>query len=89
MTVLKGKEPRTSNCCGAGPLFGEIYADTLDGRRVYTGRCSKCKDGAEFVTDEEFDEWLGGDGQTVRSTGIIERMLNLPREEGDEEGPQD
>jgi len=75
MTVLKGKEQRTSNCCGAGPLFGEIYSDLVDGKLVHTGRCSRCKDGAEFFTDEEFDEWIKQDDQTNKGVLIERRML--------------
>ena len=55
---------RFSNCCGALPI-GEL----AEGDGLFTGRCSKCKDGASFFTAIEyrsfstFDEGMvqGGD----------------------------
>jgi len=47
-------EVRTSNCCGAS-VIGEYDVAVENGKPIYYGRCSKCQDGAVFVTDEEFD----------------------------------
>jgi hypothetical protein len=48
-------EKRYSNCCGA-PVLGEMDSYKEDGHTYYLGRCSRCKDGAEFLTQEELDE---------------------------------
>jgi len=48
-------EKRYSNCCYALP-FDELWeSEEADGSKLYTGRCSKCKDGAAFFTDKEFE----------------------------------
>jgi len=58
-------ENRLSNCCGARP-YGELdpYIERKDVKRLgivtrelYIGRCSKCGDGAEFLTDEELEKY--------------------------------
>jgi len=47
-------EPRYSICCNALPL-GELDDTPMDGKPLYTGRCSKCQDGSEFITESESD----------------------------------
>ena len=47
-------DTRYSNCCSALPL-GEIDECEMDGKTYFLGRCSHCKDGAEFLTQEEMD----------------------------------
>lgn len=44
-------DERTSNCCDA-PVIGEIDRDGF-------GRCSKCKEMAEFFTDDEYHKKYG------------------------------
>lgn len=39
---------RTSNCCDARPVEDLIDRDKI-------GRCSKCKEMAEFLSDEEYE----------------------------------
>lgn len=47
---------RYSNCCTALPV-GEISKYSLLGERViYLGFCSKCKDGAEFLTEKQLEK---------------------------------
>lgn len=52
---LEAEEKRLSNCCSAPPLDGHIDKDVQGGRDVYIGRCSKCKEGAEFLTQSQLD----------------------------------
>ena len=50
-------EVRTSICCDARPE-GELFPTEIKpGVIVWTGRCSKCKEGSEFWTDEEWNEF--------------------------------
>jgi len=49
-------EPRYSICCNALPL-GELDDTPMDGKPLYTGRCSMCQDGSEFLTQSEGDAW--------------------------------
>lgn len=51
--IMKKYQPveRLSNCCAAKPL-GETYTDE-DG--VTSGTCSRCKDGAVFMTFEQIE----------------------------------
>jgi hypothetical protein len=47
------REKLYSNCCFALP-FGELYEHNYDsGIAEYSGRCSRCKEGAIFLTEEE------------------------------------
>lgn len=63
-------EKRYSNCCAALPV-GELSVYPFEGSDTfmeYHGRCSSCKDGAIFFTEEElaktdgYDEGMGMGG---------------------------
>jgi len=69
-------EKRYSNCCYALPL-GELDSTPFqNGEIIHTGRCSHCKDGAEFLTEWEFaqeeessyDEGMGIGGDAYNDT---------------------
>lgn len=45
--TFKGEKMKVSNCCGALPLR-ETYEDM--------GKCSKCKENAVFMAQEDFKE---------------------------------
>lgn len=47
-------EPRYSNCCGALPLWKMDFDPNAEHK--YVGRCSNCKDGAIFMTEDEIED---------------------------------
>ena len=67
-TMMRKKNVyRYSNCCGALPIGELAYYKDTDGDN-YSGRCSECKEGAVFFTEEElaaedgYDEGMGMGG---------------------------